>query len=194
MKSDRAKLLLKLIFMTVIFIELNGCQKNIMSKVEFTDNVVDLSSYKYFSWPDNKPMINNSTFIDLIPANRINESILEILETKGYKFTLNSTSADFIVSYALTSSNGNKNEPPLTLEIDNGKCFHPLSDSFSSVVIPVKVDRQSVMILSIFDVKRCVVVWQVRAKTLFNPYDSDIKQVKLIRSTVKALLSKFPIK
>lgn len=193
-KSYPNRLTLLLAFMSLLLVVLNGCQKQIQALVEFSHGETDFSVYRKFSWPDDKPMVNQPSNIVPVIASQIKYSVLQTLKSKGYHFTLNPTSADFIVSYVLSSTNEKNHELVPILEIENEKCYHPLHETFDAALLENNSDFHSVMVLSVFDVQRCVVVWQARINTSFNPYDSDTNQEEKVSTTIVELLKAFPAK
>lgn len=184
----------KLMVVFVVCLIQFGCKNNYKSKIEFTHAQIEVNEYKKFSWPDTSPMIGSHVHIHPVVTEKIKHSILQTLEAKGYQFVLNSTSADFLVSYALSSTNEKTYEPSSILEIENSQCIHPLSKPHNLAQFPDKNDSYAVMTISFFDVNQCMILWQARVKTQFNPHNTELNQNKEINSTVKELLTKFPVK
>ncbi len=194
MKGIKNYLLWGLIVFFGVGIFLTGCPRSINTKIEFSDAEIDMSAYKSFSWPDHKPLINEKSHLHPIISNQIKVAIQEQFESKGYRFGLNPIAVDFLVSYAISATDEGEHEPASQLEIDHGECHHPLSEPYNLSAFPDKDDRYAVLVISVFDVNRCLVVWQARSTTLFNPHNTELNQINKVNETVDQVLAEFPRK
>jgi hypothetical protein len=153
---------------------------------------IDFKKYKKFSWPDYRPLIKQSPRINPAVIDQISDAILKTLESKGYQFIPSSASADFIVSYALSSSNAKEYKSASQVEINSVDCLLPIFKPYSSANAVNQNDLYTEITISVFDVSRCQGVWQANVTTQFNPHNTNFNQNNEMLETVEELLKNFP--